>query len=159
MSSSVWVLAALLVGALFGLVVRALARRRASRPVSPRVELVAAEPASISGPAPEPPTPEHAPAAAGVANLEPVPLDPIEVTARDMAKSAYDIAQHLGFDAMPDRAQPSVRKLRVPLRNDLERRAAMLLASGAHPCVPRVEITRDERHALTFVDLSALPPT
>ncbi|MDQ3036122.1 MAG: hypothetical protein M3Y87_27220, partial [Myxococcota bacterium] len=119
-----------------------LAPRDAPPPAAER-ETHPATPSALIASAPPPPEPD----------------DPIALAARDMAKSAYDVAQHLGFEAMPDRARPSLRKLRIPLRNALEQHAAALLAAGAHPCVERVDLTRDQRSAITLVDLAVAPPS
>ncbi|UJR78598.1 Hypothetical protein I5071_6290 [Sandaracinus amylolyticus] len=118
------------------------ARRR--RPAEP-VDVPTAAPPEIVAP---PEVVEHAP--------EP---DPVWLAALDMARTAHLVAQHLGFEAIPDRDEPSVRKLRIALRNELERRAAERLAAAVDlPCVRRVEITPDARHAIALVDTAAPPP-
>ena len=126
------------------LVLRARRPRPAERPELsvPEPEIVARAPEIVAPPE--------------IAAQEP---DPVWLAALEMARTAHLVAQHLGFEAIPDRDEPSVRRLRIALRNDLERRAAERLAATVDlPCVRRVEITPDARHAIALVDTSASPP-
>ncbi|AKF08826.1 hypothetical protein [Sandaracinus amylolyticus] len=121
--------------------VLAARRRRPPEPVDARreapPEIVA--PPEVVEPAPEP--------------------DAVWLAALEMARTAHLVAQHLGFEAIPDRDEPSVRRLRIALRNELERRAAERLASTSDlACVRRIEITPDARHAVALVDTAAPPP-
>lgn len=118
------------------------ARRGARSPVSIRPEL---ESTTIE---PRPRENDVQPAA------EP-PDDEALARARELARTQHAIAEHLGFESMPDPSQPSLRSLGVDASDP---DALAHLRSGAVPCVRAVTLSRDRRRATLLIDVSIAAP-
>lgn len=77
------------------------------------------------------------------------------VRARELARTQHAIAEHLGFESMPDPSQPSLRSLGV---DACDRAALAHLQSGAVPCVRAVTLSRDRPRATLLIDVSIAAP-
>lgn len=149
------------VGLASGLVASRLARRASEGAGEPSPSATRAlEPAraSFSEPAPEATSGAllgSEPVSDSASDSASVPA-PALLRARELARAQHEIAQHLGFDAMPDPTRPTVRKVTV----DASDGAALdHLARGDVQCVVRVVLTRDGRRAALWIDLAEpLPP-
>jgi hypothetical protein len=86
-------------------------------------------------------------------------LDSTQEVAHRLLREAHETARYLGLEAVTDRREPTVYRLTMVARNELERDALARLAATQPRCLRSIQVARGGMQARVHIDIGVDPPS